>query len=250
MFINKNTLIPDFSRVETGWFQKEKNTPNALQDSMDCDMAFLAARQGEDEKCSWTMFNQLHSRRSMTNKTAIGYMPIILAPAHELSTLNTMVKRALHVARGLENHYAVITVDQALYPQLMELKWSVSDFRDTLIPRLGGLHITMNFLKVIGQHTEDSGILEMWVESGLLGPNSAAKAKDGKSYAKAMRAHKLTFQALWQILMPQFKNELQKQDPYTCQALEDALASKDFDNLLEIVGSETFRQHLAVFIEK
>jgi hypothetical protein len=190
VFINKDTLIPDFGGVEAGWFLREKDTPSALQDSVDWDMAFLTSRLGEDEKCSWTTFNQLHSTRSETAKTTIGYMPIILAPAHELSTLNTMAKRALHVARALGNRYAVITVDQALYPQLMELKWSVSDFRDTLIPRLGGLHITMNFLKAIGQHTEDSGILEMWVESGLLGPNSAEKAKDGKSYAKAMRAHK------------------------------------------------------------
>ena len=249
VFINKDTLIPDFDGVETGWFLREKDTPSALQDSVDWDMAFLTSRQGEDEKGSWTTFNQLHSTRSEIAKTTIGYMPIILAPAHELSTLNTMVRRALHVARALGNRYAVITVDQALYPQLMELKWSVSDFRDTLIPRLGGLHITMNFLKAIGQHTEDSGILELWVESGLLGPNSAEKAKDGKSYAKAMRAHKLTWQAQWQILMPQFKTDLHKQDPKTCQTLEDARASKDFDSLLDIVGSETFRQHLTVFVE-
>ena len=66
----------------------------------------------------------------------------------------------------------------------------------------------MNFLKVIGQHTEDSGILQVWVESGLLGPNSAEKAKDGKSYAKAVRMHKLTWQALWQIMMRQFENHM------------------------------------------
>lgn len=159
---------------------------------MNWDMAFVTSRQGDEEKCSWTTFNQLHSTKSEIPKTTIGYMPIILAPAHESSTFNTMVKRALHVARALGNRYAVITVDQALYPQLMELKWSVSDFKDTLIPRLGGLHIAMNFLKVIGQHTEDSGIHEIWVESGILGPNAAEKVKDGKAYARAMRAHKIT----------------------------------------------------------
>lgn len=120
----------------------------------------------------------------------------------------------------------------------------MSDFRDTLIPRVGGLHIAMNFLKVIAQHTEDSGIPEMWVESGLLGPNLAEK-----SYAKAMRAHKLTWQAQWQILMLQFQTDLHKQDLKTRQTLEDALACKDFDSLLDIIGSETFRQHLAVFAE-
>ena len=88
-------------------------------------------------------------------------MPIILAPAHELSTLNTLVLRALHVARVLGNNYAVVTADQGLFPQLMELKWTVPEFKDALIPRLGGLHISMNFLKVIGQHTEDIGLVSM-----------------------------------------------------------------------------------------
>ena len=63
------------------------------------------------------------------------------------------------------------------------------EFKDTLIPRLGGLHISMNFLKVLGQHTDDSGIVELWVESGILGSISDEKAKHGKSYAKAVRAH-------------------------------------------------------------
>ena len=65
-----------------------------------------------------------------------------------------------------------------------------------LIPRLGGLHVSMNFLKIYGQHMTDSGLVQVWVESGLLGVNSAEHAMDGKSYAKGIRAHKLTVQAL------------------------------------------------------
>ena len=64
-------------------------------------------------------------------------MPIILAPAHELSTLNTLVLRAFHVAKVLGNNYVVVTVDQGLFPQLMELKWTVPEFKDKMIPRPG-----------------------------------------------------------------------------------------------------------------
>ena len=71
VFINKDTLIPDFGGVETRWFLREKTTPSALQDSVDRDMTFLTSRQGEDEKCSWTTFNQLHSTRSKIAKTTI-----------------------------------------------------------------------------------------------------------------------------------------------------------------------------------
>ena len=38
-----------------------------------------------------------------------------------------------------------------------------------LIPSLGGLHISINFLKAIGDHMDGSGLADMWLESGLLG---------------------------------------------------------------------------------
>ena len=131
-----------------------------------------------------------------------------------------------------------------------ELKWTVPEFKDALIPRLGGLHISMNFLKVIGQHTEDIGLVELWVESGLLGPNTAEKVKDSKSYAKAVRAHKLTWQALWRLLIPQFRRYLEDKDAEMCQALMTAIEAKDHDALLEITSSPGFRQHVVTFGEE
>ena len=56
-------------------------------------------------------------------------MPIIQAPAHEMDTLNTAVKKCMHVATVLGQHYTVITVDQALYCKLVELKWAVSEYQ-------------------------------------------------------------------------------------------------------------------------
>lgn len=61
--------------------------------------------------------------------------------------------------------FTVLTVvDPALYCRLMKLKWSHSEYETILIPRLGGLHISMNFLKVLGQHMNGSGLDEIWLE--------------------------------------------------------------------------------------
>ena len=43
---------------------------------------------------------------------------------------------------------------------------------------------------------QDSGLSEVWVESGIIGPNVAAQIMAGKSYARATRVHKITLQAL------------------------------------------------------
>ena len=47
-----------------------------------------------------------------------------------------------------------------------------------------------------------SGLEKTWVESDLLGPNAAEHVINGKAYKRAMRAYKLTSQALWRILVP------------------------------------------------
>jgi hypothetical protein len=55
---------------------------------------------------------------------------IILAPAHEMDTLNTVVKKCIAISSHFGQEHTVLTVDQALYCKLMELKWSVEEYRD------------------------------------------------------------------------------------------------------------------------
>ena len=86
--------------------------------------------------------------------------------------------------------HVVLTVDQALFPLLMELKWTLPDYKDTLIPRLGGLHTSMNFLKVLGQHIQDSGLPTIWIESGILGPRTVERDLAGKITTRVLGSTK------------------------------------------------------------
>ena len=70
----------------------------------------------------------------------------------------------------------------------------------------------MNFLNVIGQHMKDSGLCEAWVEAGILGAGTAEYVMTGKAYSKGMRTHKLTFQALWRLLLPSLTDHVQLKD--------------------------------------
>jgi len=47
----------------------------------------------------------------------------------------------------------------------------------------------MNFLSIIGEHLKGSGMLEAWVEAGMLGAGSGEKAMAGKAYNKAICVH-------------------------------------------------------------
>ena len=56
----------------------------------------------------WSPFNQQLTKVN-PEKTTIGFIPIIQAPAHELLTLNTVVQRYYFIARQLGQEYVVLT---------------------------------------------------------------------------------------------------------------------------------------------
>ena len=186
--------------LQADWFSGSSDIGNTAKKAKAKDLAFVMTRENETPKCTWTSFNKKHSTIH-TEKTTTGYLHIIQAPANDHDTLNTVVRRISHIAQSRGKKFLVLTVDEGLFPKLMELKWSVPEYKDILIPRLGGLHTAMNFQGCLGQHMQDSGLGEIWTESGLLGDNSVQQIMVGKSYARSVRAHKLTFQTLWHFLL-------------------------------------------------
>ena len=146
-YIREGTAEPQFREdVKEEWFKQPiKDCPSALKAEA-TDMAFSHKRQNEDTKSGWTSFNEKHFDTD-SEVSSVGYMPIILAPAHEVDTSNTVVQKIVAVAESFNQKHAVLTVDQAIFPLLMELRWVVPEYKDTIIPRLGGLHTSMNFLR-------------------------------------------------------------------------------------------------------
>ena len=140
------------------------------------ELLFHLKRNKQDVPITWSAFNQSISSIN-PDLTIVGYMPIVQAPAHEIDTLNTVVQKCMYISDRLDQRHTVLTVDQALYFKLMDLKWSVPEYRERLVPRMVGLHIAMNFMKCIGDHMSGSGLYELWMECELLGPVAAQSRK-------------------------------------------------------------------------
>ncbi len=191
--IKHGTCKPTFTApVDESYFSKSEEDNECARKAKATELAFFMRRQNSEIKSSWTVFNQSLSSEE-PDQTAVGYLPIILAPAHEMDTLNTAVKRCMAISSHFGQEHTVLTVDQALYCRLMELKWSVPEYQDTLIPRLGGLHVSMNFLKAIGDHMNGSGLAEVWVESGLLGQGTVERVLTGKAYNQSFEGTQTDF---------------------------------------------------------
>ena len=249
--INPAASEPVFtSPVDKAWFTEPKGDSDCVKQAKATDMSFFLRRQDSDTKPSWTVFNQSVSPED-PEQTTVGYLPIVLAPAHELDTLNTVVKRCMAISSHFGQEHTVLTVDQALFCKLMELKWSVEEYQDKLIPRLGGLHTAMNFLKAIGDHMAGSGLAEVWLEAGLLGEGAVQLVLSGKAYNKAMRAHKLTLQALWRLLLPTFLLFAAESDKECHDEVSAMAADENLERIPELITcltKERFQKLLKDFI--
>lgn len=214
------------------------------------ELLFHLKRNKQEVPITWSAFHQSISSIN-PDLTIVGYMPIVQAPAHEIDTLNTVVQKCMYISDRLGQRHTVLTVDQALYFKLMDLKWSVPEYRERLVPRMGGLHIAMNFLKCIGDHMSGSGLYELWMECELLGPVAAQNVLAGKHYSRGMRAHKLTAQALWKILLPSFLLFVANKDVNHSQILNDIMnEQRDIASSLEQLQNTVFREYFLNFREE
>ncbi|PIK40695.1 hypothetical protein BSL78_22450 [Apostichopus japonicus] len=236
------TVLPECCEQDIVLEQSECAT-RCAREAFATDLTFNILRQRGTVTSSWTVFNEKISSQSQP-MTSVGYMPIIQAPAHEYDTLNTVVRRCFQVSAHAGQEFTVLTVDQALYCKLMELKWAHPEEYKNLIPRLGGLHISMNFLNVIGTHMEGSGLAEVWIEAGIFGQNTAQQAMNGKSY-KATRAHKLTVQALWRLLGPSILHHIDATD----KQMYGDISQADTQDLIGILNSQSFGRIMENFEE-
>ena len=121
---------PEFtSPVDEACFSKAEEDNEYARQAKTTDLAVFLRRQDPEIKPSWTVFNQSLSSEER-EQTAVGYLSIILAPVHEFDTLNTVVKRCMAISSRFGQEHTVITVDQALYCRLMELKWYLPQYKD------------------------------------------------------------------------------------------------------------------------
>ena len=91
-------------------------------------------------------------------------------PAHEWDTLHTVFIKCKAVAQRLGRKYSVILLDEALYSKGQQLVWSnLNEYKDVIL-RLGGFHVALDYLKVIGTRFRCSGIKEFGQKPSCLDP--------------------------------------------------------------------------------
>ena len=92
--------------------------------------------------------------------------------------MDIIKKATLHVN---PNQIPVITLDQPLYAIAKKVQWTwPNDYGETCyVVLLGGLHIEMSFLKVIGDWLQGSGWVELMTKGGVCTEGRITKTMKG-----------------------------------------------------------------------
>ena len=61
----------------------------------------------------------------------------------------------------------VVTFDLVIYVKAKEIQWHVPDELKNVIIRMGGFHIALNYLSLLGKMYSDSGLEDLLIESGV-----------------------------------------------------------------------------------
>ena len=94
----------------------------------------------------------------------------------------------------------VCVFDQAFYDKAMEIIWKHKSLFKGLMIMMGGFHLLMMLLGVIGTRFGDAGLRELAVQSDVVAEGSIDKVLIGKQYNRAVPLHKLTYEALMRLL--------------------------------------------------
>ena len=176
-------------RKDLAWFLLRRNS-NSLLSTDPC--------QQKQTIPGWSAFNAAVSSVKPVLST-IGYCPMISGSPTEFSTVYTVLKICQAMTASLAQTNSVITFDLAIYMKAKELQWRfVDEFKETVI-RMGGFHIALNYLAVIGKKFQDSGLEDLLTESGVYGNNTTLALLKGKSYNRSVRAHKILMEALLRL---------------------------------------------------
>ncbi|KAL7286444.1 hypothetical protein TKK_0019392 [Trichogramma kaykai] len=154
-----------------------------------------------DNSPSWKGFFESITGDTSYEQSSIFCLPFINAPPSSLTTLNTAIHHAKQKSEDLNQKLCFITFDQPLYYKARGIVFQNPNFKNVKI-RLRGFHLLMSYMGSIGHIMSGSGLQDLWCT--IYAAESTKKMLTGHAYARALRAHILTFTAIGEIICGDF----------------------------------------------
>ena len=96
---------------------------------------------------------------------------------------------------------------------------------------MGGFHLLMMILGVIGARFGDAGLNELAVQSEVIAEGSIDKVLAGKQYNRAVRLHKIVYESLMRLLVDACETSL---DDTEAAKLQDISVKKNVNKFFKV----------------
>lgn len=140
-----------------------------------------------------------------------------------MSTVNEILNRSLSIMHSLNVTSITCVFDQAIYCKALEIKSKDVDIYKQVVLRLGTFHTLCTLLSIIGKRFQDAGLKDLCIESGIVAEGSVSALLEGRSYNRAIRVHKLAYEALMRVAWRGFQPWVDERYPIDMNHIRRAL---------------------------
>jgi len=142
-----------------------------------------------------------------------------------------------------------ITVDQAVYAKAVEVcnNPRIKDSLERIVLRMGGFHVSMTSIAVIGRRYASAGLRDVLVEAGILACGSVDQVLNGRHYIHSL---KLICEAMWRLRWAAFLEWMTKEQGSEtadmgdlCGLVSEHRRNQTSESLQNLVSSESFLEH-------
>lgn len=164
------------------------------------DYLWLISRQmhnndTQQEFPLWTGFNSLVSNVDLPLAT-VRYLSFLSALPSDLKTTRTMLSRILKLVNQLGQHHILVTVTMLIYNKAQQIPWThLPELDGKVTMRIGGMHMTMASLAILGTLYGASCLLSLLVDSSVYTEATANQLLKGKQYSLELRGIKFVHEA-------------------------------------------------------
>jgi hypothetical protein len=137
---------------------------------------------------TWSAYNASQIRDHQFDISIISLMPLLRDHAHELATVKHAMDKAQETTLYLNPlQTPVVTADQPIYALAKQIQWAWPEHYGNFFIMLGGLHIEMTALKMLGSILKGSGWTTLLEDANIASGGTAYSFLSASNVAKTRR---------------------------------------------------------------
>ena len=175
----------------------------SLKRAKETDFCFLQDVVRSEQCPEYHGYNTKLAReqgQTVKSKTRSDYLPLIDMKPSDPDTIMTALTTSKVLTTQYGQEYTIFTGDLQLYRVAVNIVWAIPEQFDSVVLRLGGMHLLMSFVGSVGTLMGNSGLEEL-LESTFAG---VTKLLNGKKFPQNVRALRIVTEELLRNTLENF----------------------------------------------